>query len=166
MNLTEVFQQEGKRISLSIPLDEQIKFEKKWKDTPLITLKFSNLEKGKVLMEGKGEVQFFAACDRCLADKVETVSLDFERELFSPDISIDEDTREEQYYLNGYDLEIPLLLQEVLHMYWPTKILCKEDCKGICKKCGQDLNVAACQCDDFVPDVRFANLMDLFNNSK
>ena len=166
MNLTEVFQQEGKKISVSIPLDEQIKFEKKWKDAPLITLEFSNLEKGKVLMKGKGEIQFQVACDRCLTDKIETVCLDFERELFSPDISIDEDTREEQYYLNGYDLEVTLLLQEVLHMYWPTKILCKEDCKGICKKCGQDLNIAACQCDDFVPDVRFANLMDLFNNSK
>ena len=59
-----------------------------------------------------------------------------------------------------------LLIQEVLHMYWPTKILCKEDCKGICKKCGKDLNQGACGCDDFVPDVRFANLMDIFNNSQ
>ena len=47
-----------------------------------------------------------------------------------------------------------------------SKILCDEDCKGICKKCGQNLNDGACECDDFVPDIRFANLMDIFNGSK
>ena len=35
--------------------------------------------------------------------------------------------------------------------------------KGICKKCGKNLNEEKCECDDFVPDVRLANLMDIFN---
>ena len=33
----------------------------------------------------------------------------------------------------------------------------------VCKKCGKDLNEGSCGCDDFVPDVRLANLMDIFN---
>ena len=48
-------------------------------------------------------------------------------------------------------------------MAWPTKTLCDENCKGICKKCGKNLNNEKCECDDFVPDVRLANLMDIFN---
>ena len=166
MNLTEVFHQEGKKLTVEVLLDERITFKEKWIGNPTITLEFSNLEKGKIIIKGQGKVKFISNCDRCLSKMEKEVSLDFERDLFSPDISIDEDTKEEQYYLEGYELDISLLIQEVLHMCWPTKILCKEDCKGICKKCGKDLNQGGCSCDDFVPDVRFANLMDIFNNSQ
>lgn len=166
MNLTEVFQQEGKRVTIEVPLDEKIKFDYEWKDHPIITLEFQNLEKGKIMLKGWGRVSFPLSCDRCLIPVEEVLSLDFERHLYGPDVSLDEDTKEEQYYLEGYQLDLSLLIQEVLHMYWPTKILCKEECKGICKKCGKDLNQGDCGCDDFVPDVRFANLMDIFNNSQ
>lgn len=166
MNLTEVFQQEGKVVTLQVPLEGNVEFEYKWNENPIITLEFKNLEKGKALVTGSGRVSFSLPCDRCLKTVEETVFLDFERELYGPDISIDEDTREEQYYLEGYQLDVALVIKEALLMYWPTKILCKDDCKGICKKCGVDLNQASCDCDDFVPDVRFANLMDIFNNSQ
>ena len=164
MNLTDVFMQEGKVKEIKCSLEDEVSFEKKWIGNPVIELQFSHLEKGKLLVKGRGEAAFYLSCDRCLEMVEERVSLDFERELFSPEIPVDEDTAQEQYYLEGYELNTGLLLQEILHINWPTKILCRQDCKGICKKCGQNLNQAACQCDDFVPDVRWANLMDIFSN--
>ena len=44
----------------------------------------------------------------------------------------------------------------------PVKILCKEDCKGICSVCGSNLNEGECGCDRFVPNAAFAGLSDLF----
>ncbi|MDV5106550.1 YceD family protein [Clostridium perfringens] len=36
------------------------------------------------------------------------------------------------------------------------------DCKGLCQKCGIDLNKETCQCDNEEIDLRMAKLMDLF----
>ena len=46
------------------------------------------------------------------------------------------------------------------------KILCKEDCKGLCSVCGKDLNEGKCDCDTFVPDPRMAAIMDIFRENK
>ena len=91
------------------------------------------------------------------------VELDFEREVLAPELVKDEETKEDQHFVNDYELDLEALLTEELQLSWPSKILCDEDCKGICKKCGKNLNEGNCECDDFVPDVRLANLMDIFN---
>ena len=166
MNLTEVFQQEGKVVTLQVPLEGKVEFEYKWNENPIITLEFKNLEKGKALVTGSGRVSFSLPCDRCLKTVEETVFLDFERELYGPDISIDEDTREEQYYLEGYQLDVALVIKEALLMYWPTKILCKDDCKGICSHCGTNLNEGSCQCENESLDPRMAVIRDIFSKFK
>lgn len=49
----------------------------------------------------------------------------------------------------------------------PFKSLCKEECKGICPKCGKDLNEGSCKCDEEIEiDPRFGKLMDLFNDEE
>ena len=171
MNLTELFQQNGKISEVEIPVTKEDFAKDSFTDgffieDSYVKLIFRNIEKGKILVEGKGKIPFSSSCNRCLAEVREEVFLDFEEQLYSPEIEIDEDTKEEQYYLEGYELDLLALIREELQLAWPTKILCKEDCKGICKKCGIDLNKESCQCDDFIPDVRFANLMEIFNNSQ
>ena len=47
---------------------------------------------------------------------------------------------------------------------WPTKVLCKEDCKGICNVCGQNLNEGTCDCEDTGLDPRMSVVRDLFKN--
>ena len=48
----------------------------------------------------------------------------------------------------------------------PMKVLCKADCKGICRQCGKDLNTGSCECDAFVPDPRMAAIKDIFYGNK
>ena len=43
-------------------------------------------------------------------------------------------------------LELDELVISDLLLQLPTKILCKEDCKGLCFKCGKDLNDGDCDC--------------------
>ncbi len=45
----------------------------------------------------------------------------------------------------------------------PMKSLCKEDCKGLCYKCGKDLNEGKCDCHDPEIDERWKPLMELKN---
>ena len=46
----------------------------------------------------------------------------------------------------------------------PSKHLCREDCKGICFKCGKNLNDGECGCSTKEVDPRLAKLMELLDN--
>jgi len=46
----------------------------------------------------------------------------------------------------------------------PSKHLCKDDCKGICFKCGKNLNEGECDCETREVDPRLAKLMELLDN--
>lgn len=166
MNLTEIFQQENKTEELRMPFPFEEFSGEKLQNAPELKIILTNVGKGKALIKGEAELEFVLQCDRCLNDVATQVELNFEREVLAPELIEDDDTREEQYYVDGYELDLEALVAEELQLIWPTKILCNEDCKGICKKCGKNLNEEDCGCDDFVPDVRFANLMDIFNGAK
>ena len=163
MNLTEIFNQENKREELRMPFPFKEYQGEEIKNTPTLDLTLTNIGKGKVFIVGKTALDFTLSCDRCLKPVEQTVTLEFEREILAPEFLTDEDTKEDQHFVDEYELDLEALLTEELRMAWPTKILCDEECKGICKKCGANLNDGNCECDDFVPDVRLANLMDIFN---
>lgn len=163
MNLTEIFNQENKREEICIPFPFEEFQGEKIKNSPELKLTLTNIGKGKVLIAGEAKLKFLLSCDRCLKPAEQTVELEFEREVLAPELIADEDIREDQYFVDEYELDLNALLMEELQLSWPSKILCSEECKGICKKCGKNLNEGSCGCDDFVPDVRLADLMDIFN---
>ena len=51
-------------------------------------------------------------------------------------------------------------------MRFPMKTLCREDCKGLCLKCGKNLNEGECGCDRASLDPRMSAIRDIFNNFK
>jgi len=38
-------------------------------------------------------------------------------------------------------------VREQVLLSLPSRTLCKEDCKGLCPRCGQNLNLATCSCN-------------------
>ena len=54
-----------------------------------------------------------------------------------------------------------LLIKDIISSL-PIQALCSEDCKGLCQKCGVNLNRETCDCDKEQVDIRFAALKDLF----
>lgn len=166
MNLTEIFNRENKREELQMPFPFEEFHGENIKNKPEIQLILENIGKGKALIKGKAVLEFILPCDRCLKPVETQVELDFEREVLAPELVTNEETKEDQHFVDDYELDVEALLLEELQLSWPSKILCDEECKGICKKCGQNLNEGTCECDDFVPDIRFANLMDIFNGAQ
>jgi uncharacterized protein len=69
-------------------------------------------------------------------------------------------------YIEDCNLDIDMLVLDELYTILPMNVICKEDCKGICKVCGTNLNESTCDCDQTVPDPRMAVFSDIFNQFK
>ena len=76
---------------------------------------------------------------------------------------VQEDDRDDMYLIDGQSIElddiiIPALLLEVDFAYY-----CKPDCKGLCPKCGKNLNEGPCSCSTREIDSRLAVLQKLLD---
>lgn len=61
----------------------------------------------------------------------------------------------------GRTLDVMPQIQESIFTLLPFKVLCKEDCKGLCPNCGADLNEGNCSCENEFIDSRFEALKNL-----
>jgi uncharacterized protein len=66
---------------------------------------------------------------------------------------------EEPFDGKTIDLD-PILIEQVL-LALPLSVVCREECKGLCPVCGQELNERECGCERKVPDPRLAALKDI-----
>lgn len=81
-------------------------------------------------------------CDRCLKEFNREYSYNFSHTLVRST-----NTLNDIYIVcNDNTLDINELAISDLLLQLPTKILCREDCKGLCYVCGQDLNEGECNC--------------------
>ena len=96
---------------------------------------------------------FELLCARCVEPVATPLSGDFDL-IFRPQAA-DADPGERSITLDeteiGYYEESGLSLEDVVReqvlLSLPSRTLCKEDCKGLCPRCGQNLNLATCNCD-------------------
>lgn len=172
VNLSDVFTSREKVLEEEIPLEmtevkNRLGIFKILEKKP-VSFVLTNIKTGKALIEGKTELVFEMNCDRCLKTVEYKMDLNFSREVYSPDASLedaDEDD-DDQSFMVGYELNVEDLVSNEILLSWPMKVLCKPQCKGICTFCGKDLNTGECGCDTFVPDPRWAALQDIFNANK
>lgn len=170
MNLSECF------ISQGCILTEQFESEKetvrisgqtyRMMSGGPVTVTASYVEKGKALLTVSGTLQMELFCDRCLTPLQREIKIEFEQEVYAPDAIPPESDADEQVFMDGCQLNVQALIDSEIVMNWPPKILCREDCKGICTTCGRNLNEGKCGCDPFVPDVRMAAIKDIFLANK
>ena len=130
-----------------------------------LTLTLINKGDKTLLIEGGAVYSATLPCDRCLADVEVDIPLDFAIEA---DMKLDDAKRVEELdetgFINGHELDTDRLLIEELILGRPVKVLCRDDCKGLCRKCGRNLNLGDCGCDLTEPDPRMAAIADIFKN--
>ena len=118
-------------------------------------------------LEGSGLVTVGIPCDRCLEDVEVKVTLEIKHKIDTESDAYDQsEDLDENNYIDGYSLDVEQLVYNELLVGWPTKILCSEDCKGICNVCGQNLNKGTCNCEDTGLDPRMSVIRDVFKNFK
>lgn len=121
-----------------------------------------------LLVTGTVDGDAKTSCARCLEDVTFPLTGEIEGYyLIAPDAQAPEDMDDDEFEILPADKKIDLtpLISAALMLEVPLQPLCSDDCKGICPKCGQDLNKGECSCaasgaaiDDLNP---FAVLRDL-----
>ena len=91
------------------------------------------------------KARFSAAYARCLKETWQTIGAEGEK--YIADKSEDKDNGGD-FYVAETDgiLDVPDFIAEFLGVETPYRYLCSEDCKGLCHKCGKDLNAGGCDC--------------------
>jgi DUF177 domain-containing protein len=62
-----------------------------------------------------------------------------------------EDEGDDRYFYQGDHLELAPMLREHIILAAPMQPLCRENCAGLCERCGKDLNEGPCQCPAEAP---------------
>ena len=124
---------------------------------------------GYMRLRLKAELAYHGECARCLAPVDGVFSLDFERTV-TVEGTIDEEKLEEladEYVvLNGHELDVDDPLCEELILSFPLRLLCSEDCQGLCPKCGKPKRDGDCGCDLREVDPRLAVLKHFFDEGE
>ena len=132
-----------------------------------VPLVLTNKGKRNLLIQGMMDLTILIPCGRCLEEVPVEFELDFEKKI---DMNLTEEERREALdecaYIHGYDLDVDELVYSEILVNWPLRVLCKEDCKGICSICGKNLNHGTCDCDHTDLDPRMAQIRDIFNKFK
>ena len=116
---------------------------------------------------GEAKLTTTIPCGRCLKDVETELVLDIEKNVNTDlESTADDDESDEANYIDGYHLDVEQLLYNEILVGWPMKVLCSEDCKGICSVCGQNLNEGTCDCEDTSLDPRMSVIRDLYKNFK
>jgi len=116
--------------------------------------------------------RFQVECARCVEPVEHPLGGDFDL-LYRPfradgdasENSITTSETEIGYYQDG-GLMLEDVLREQVLLSLPTRTLCSEDCKGLCPRCGRNLNNEACICEDTPTDPRWTALADLRSRIK
>lgn len=133
------------------------------KITP-VDLILTHTGKKQIQVDGSVTVTLEVPCDRCLEPVLLEFTITFHEEVDCGSGESTIDSEDAQYVVDD-SLDVGRIIQDELLVQWPAKILCKEDCKGICKVCGHNLNVSDCGCDRVVKDPRMAAIQDIFNQA-
>ena len=104
---------------------------------------------------------FEADCDRCGVYTAKKHTLQIQKSL-AP--SIEGEESDSILLVPDMKLDLDELVYSEVIVSLPMKHLCKEDCKGICFKCGKNLNEGKCDCPEKEIDPRLSALAELLNN--
>ena len=110
-----------------------------------------------VFLDVKVSFDFKLPCNRCLEDFIKSYDYSFHH------ILVNEPDKENDEYiaLEAFKLDLDELIMSDILLNLPSKFLCKDDCKGLCEKCGANLNFTSCDCNDDNIDPRLSVLADL-----
>lgn len=99
-------------------------------------------------------------CDRCAAEVSRDFHFQFRHILV---LQLTEESGDDYIEAPDYKLDTDALLRDDILLELPSKLLCQEGCKGLCMKCGKNLNEGKCSCELKEADPRLAALRELLS---
>jgi len=128
-------------------------------------------EGSKVLLSGRVEAELELVCSRCLGPCRHRLSAELELVYYPLPSRIEGDTELKgedllvSYYREGI-IDLKGDAREAVTLAFPLKPLCRPDCRGLCPRCGRNLNEEKCECREEKTDPRLAGLKELLKESE
>lgn len=113
---------------------------------------------GVVTLRAEVHYRYDGVCDRCAGEVHHDGVLNMEHILV---VSLNHEDNDSFVLIDNYQLPLNELVEEDLILDQPSKVLCREDCRGLCPQCGKDLNQGLCGCRQETADPRLAVLKQL-----
>jgi uncharacterized protein len=121
---------------------------------------------GTIFIKGSFSGRIDICCSRCLDNSKLSIGSDFAYTLIpakaekSEDMELKPEELEISIYQGDF-IDLTSIICEQIILQIPIKVLCSEECKGLCQHCGTNLNNASCNCSLNVIDSRMAVLKNL-----
>lgn len=171
INLSEIMSIPGNNVRKDMPLGlDTFSFrgaEYIFAHKEPVTLSIVNMGNRKVSIEASTKLALSIPCSRCLEEVIAPLDIHMFKEV---DFRSTEEERikdlDELNYISGYNLDVDLLVYDEILIGFPLKVLCKENCNGICNVCGTNLNEGTCDCESTGTDPRMSVIRDIFTNFK
>lgn len=126
-----------------------------------------------LLVEGEVKTTVEFECSRCLSTFSTEVDAEIEEEFRIEKIGdsmrvlpIEEDDLESEALVENNILDVDELVRQTLLVELPIAPLCKEECKGLCPTCGENLNMRECTCPPVGTESPFQALADLMDEEQ
>lgn len=122
----------------------------------------------QVRLRGEIKTEVELLCDRCAAPRRAPLAVEFDTSFIPQEVEAvkaeNVELQAEDLILSAYEgdaVDLDELVREQILLALPSRNLCREDCKGLCQKCGANLNDKSCSCEQGEVDPRWAALADL-----
>ncbi len=177
LDLRQVFAEEGFKLPFETELDfsdievyNALPFKK-----PVKIQGEAENQNRVVCLRYHAVVDYQRPCDRCLDDTERVFELDYEHILAADSSQLSrelsdgapaEGASDELIVVSGFTLDLYELALDDIFFEMPIKFLCSDDCKGLCPKCGCNLNHSRCDCVTKEPDPRWAVLASLLESDE
>lgn len=116
---------------------------------------------GVLMMKGKVTTCIHGICDRCATEFDRDVDIPIDAVLVT-ELANEENEDEWVFTLEGDSADLDDIVRTIFVLNMDSKLLCSDDCQGLCCKCGKNLNEGPCGCGKEI-DPRLAALKQLLN---
>jgi len=160
LKLKDIKEAEG----ISIPFDYELDLseyeffgEKPLKECVRVCGKAEN-RAGAMQIIADADLMIDTVCSRCLKP-IRVPKRQFICRAFAD--SLQDEENDDIYLVEGDVIDVDEIVTEAIVLEMDLVFLCSEDCKGLCPRCGADLNMTKCSCEPDVTDERLAVLKDI-----
>ena len=114
-----------------------------------------------LMMKGTITTCLHGVCDRCASDFTQDVEIPIDVVLVE-ELSNEDSEDEWVFPLEAEKANLEEIVRTVFVLNLDSKLLCSPECKGLCCRCGKNLNEGPCSCEKEL-DPRFAALRQLLD---
>ena len=168
IDLKPMLRGEITRMPIDFPIEPEAPYGVRFEGDVRVVGEITN-QGGYMRLIAAAEIPYSGVCARCLGEVSGVYTMPFERTVVTEGTLTEEqeeDNVDEYVILQNGMLDIDDSVRESLILTFPMRLLCEDDCPGLCPKCGKPKRLGDCGCPTFEPDPRLAVLKQLFDKNE